>query len=95
MAVEGLWFIFRFVTSGSTRSLYHRTDISFKDESLKVNNPIYTVLGLHSFRTSAVRQTSRKQNRLQGFKPALMLVLCFYSFMQKAMSNQNHWGKRG
>lgn len=30
MAVAVLWFIFRFVTSGSTRSLYHWADISSK-----------------------------------------------------------------
>lgn len=33
-------------------------------------------------------QTSRKQNRLQGFKPTLLLVLRFYSFMQKALNSQ-------
>lgn len=55
-----------------------------------MSNPIYTVLGLHSFRTSAVIQTSRKQNRLQGFKPTLLLVLCFYSFMQKSLKNETN-----
>lgn len=48
----------------------------------------YSVLGLHSFRTSAVIQTPRKQNRLQGFKPTLPVVLCFYSFMQKALNSK-------
>lgn len=53
-----------------------------------MNNPIYAALGLHSFGTSAVIQTSRKQNRLQGFKPTLLLALCFYSFMQKALNSE-------